>query len=207
MALLDELVQEEDLDPEVMGQTSSAFKNLPELEKIRRLIQMDLLEEPHLLRNMSDRYNLPLLSKTLDEVQNYDKIVLSTPAYASAKIVKNRYPKLAKDLEKVEYTPIAIIGFSGDIKPKSFGILTTKLRTLGILMDKYIFPNRNGIRVMVGGKRFEDIKNMSEKEILNFVLDDIKTIIGENNLKFEFFKLWEKGIPNYGVGHLQIIKI
>ena len=55
MALLDELVHEEDLDPEVMGQTSSAFKNLPELEKIRRLIQMDLLEEPHLLQNMSDR--------------------------------------------------------------------------------------------------------------------------------------------------------
>jgi len=29
MAMLDELVQEEDLDPEVMGQTSSAFKNPP----------------------------------------------------------------------------------------------------------------------------------------------------------------------------------
>ena len=55
MALLDKLVHEEDLDPEVMWQTSSAFKNLLELEKIRRLIQMDLLEEPHLLQNMSDR--------------------------------------------------------------------------------------------------------------------------------------------------------
>ena len=65
MALLDELLQEEDLDPEVMRQTSNAFKNLPELEKIRRLIQMDLLEEPHLLRKMSDRYNLPLLLKHL----------------------------------------------------------------------------------------------------------------------------------------------
>ena len=43
MALLDELVHEEDLDPEVMGQTNSALKSLPELEKIRRLIQMDLL--------------------------------------------------------------------------------------------------------------------------------------------------------------------
>ena len=41
MALLDELVQEEDLDPEVMGQTSSAFKNIPELEKIRHLIQIE----------------------------------------------------------------------------------------------------------------------------------------------------------------------
>jgi len=34
MALLDELVQEEDLDPEVMGQTSSAFKNLPGLQAV-----------------------------------------------------------------------------------------------------------------------------------------------------------------------------
>ena len=71
MALLNELVQEEDLDPEVMGPTGSAFKNLPELEKIKCLIQMDLLEESHLLQNMSDYYNIPLLSTTLDEIQNY----------------------------------------------------------------------------------------------------------------------------------------
>ena len=77
MALLDELVHEEDLDPEVMGQTSSPFKNLSELEKIRSQIQMALLEEPHLLQNMSNRYNLPLLSTTLDEVQNYENLPLS----------------------------------------------------------------------------------------------------------------------------------
>jgi len=90
MALLDELVQEEDLDPEVMGQTSSAFKNLPELEKIRRLIQMDLLEEPHLLRNMSDRYNLPLLSTTLDEVKNYENLPLSKQLYERTGILPMR---------------------------------------------------------------------------------------------------------------------
>ena len=71
MALLDELVHEEDLYLEVMGQTSSASKNLPQLEKIRRLIKMDLLEEFILLQNMSDYYNIPLLSTTLDEIQNY----------------------------------------------------------------------------------------------------------------------------------------
>jgi len=71
MALLDELVHEEDLDLEVMGQTSSASKNLPQLEKIRGLIKMDLLEEFLLLQNMSDYYNITLLSTTLDEIQNY----------------------------------------------------------------------------------------------------------------------------------------
>ena len=90
MALLDELVHEEDLDPEVMGQTSSAFKNLPELEKIRRLIQMDLLEEPNLVQNMSNRYNLPLLPTTLDEGQNYKNLPLSKQLYERTDILPMR---------------------------------------------------------------------------------------------------------------------
>ena len=143
---------------------------------------------------------------TLDELSSYDKIILSTPAYDTAKIVEKSYPKLASELRKIEYTPVAIVGFSGDIEPISFGILTTKLKTLGILMDKYIFPNRNGIRVMVGGKRFEKIKELTKEEIIEFVLKDIEKIIGTNNLKIEFFKLWEKAIPDYRVGHLEIVK-
>ena len=153
--------------------------------------------------------NLNIIKKditSLEELSEYDKIILSTPAYESAKILKNQYPKISEYLNQIEYTPVAIVGFSGDIKPVSFGILTTKLRTLGILMDKYIFPNRNGIRAMVGGKRFEDIKNMSENEIIDLTLKDIETIIGKNDLKVEFFKLWKQAIPNYKVGHLKIVK-
>ena len=45
MGLLDELVQEGDLDPEVMRQTGNTYQNLSELEKIQRLLQMDLLDE------------------------------------------------------------------------------------------------------------------------------------------------------------------
>jgi oxygen-dependent protoporphyrinogen oxidase len=143
---------------------------------------------------------------SLDELSQYDKIILSTPAYNSAKIVEKKYPILAENLNKIEYTPVAIVGFSGDIKPVSFGILTTHLKTLGILMDKYIFPNRNGIRCMVGGKRFEKIKELSQEEIIEIVKEDIEKIIGKNSLKFEFFKLWENAIPNYKVGHLNIVR-
>ena len=52
MALLDELEQEEDLDPEVMGQTNSTFKNLPELEKIRHLIQIEDVNQFFLNRDI-----------------------------------------------------------------------------------------------------------------------------------------------------------
>ena len=70
-------MQKEDLDPEVMEKTSSIFKNLPELEKIRCLIQIDLLKDLHLIIEISDHYNLPLLSTTLDEVKNYENFPLS----------------------------------------------------------------------------------------------------------------------------------
>jgi oxygen-dependent protoporphyrinogen oxidase len=153
--------------------------------------------------------NLNIIKKeiiSLDELDKYDKIIFATPAYDTAKILKDQYPTLANYLEQIDYAPIAIIGFSGDIEPVSFGILTTKLNTLGILMDKYIFPNRNGIRVMVGGKRFEAIKDMSKEEIIDMTLKNIETIVGKNNLKLEFFKLYKKGIPNYKVGHLEIVK-
>jgi oxygen-dependent protoporphyrinogen oxidase len=153
--------------------------------------------------------NLNIINKeitSLEQLQNYDKIILSTPAYEASKIVSSKYPTLAKYLDEIEYTPIAIVGFSGDIEPISFGILTTNMRTLGILMDKYIFPNRGGIRAMVGGQRYKDILNMTKEEIINSTLKDIEKIVGKNNLKVEFFKLHKKGIPNYKVGHLQIIK-
>ena len=129
---------------------------------------------------------------SLDQLIKYDKIVISTPAYEASKIVKSKYPILADYLDKIEYTPIAIVGFSGDIEPVSFGILTTELKTLGILMDKYIFPNRNGIRAMVGGQRYKNILDMSEDEIIQNTLKDIEKIVGKNNLKVEFFKLHKK---------------
>jgi oxygen-dependent protoporphyrinogen oxidase len=143
---------------------------------------------------------------SLEELKNYDKIIIATPAYEAAKIVKSKYPILANYLNQIDYTPIAIVGFSGDIEPVSFGILTTEMKTLGVLMDKYIFPNRNGIRAMVGGQRYKNILEMSEKEIIENTLKDIETIIGKNNLKVKFIKIHKRGIPNYKVGHLKILE-
>ena len=51
---------------------------------------MDLLEEPHLLWNMSDCYDLPLLSTTLDEVQNYENLPLSKQLYERTGILPMR---------------------------------------------------------------------------------------------------------------------
>ncbi len=90
MGLLDELVQEGDLDPEVMRQTGNTYQNLSELEKIQRLLQMDLLDEFHLLRNLSTRYGLPLFSTTRDEVHNHENLLLSKQVYERTGILPMR---------------------------------------------------------------------------------------------------------------------
>ena len=91
MGLLDELVQEEDLDPEVRRQTDSTYMNLSELEKNQHLIQMDLLDESQLLRNLSSRYVLPLLSNIRDEVQNHENPLLSKQLYERKGILAMRF--------------------------------------------------------------------------------------------------------------------
>ena len=144
--------------------------------------------------------------KNIDELRDFDKIVIATPAYEAAEILK-KYDTLSNLLKKINYNPVAIVGFDfDDIKPVGFGILTIKEKTLGILMDKYIFPNRNGIRVMLGGARYSEIKNLTEKEIIDLAKKDIEKITGAKNPKITWLKLHKKAIPNYSLGHQNLVK-
>ncbi len=72
-------------------------------------------------------------------------------------------------------------------------------------MDKYIFPNRNGIRVMLGGARYPDIESMSEEEIFDIAQKDIYEIIKNANPKIKWVKIHKKGIPNYSLGHNELV--
>jgi oxygen-dependent protoporphyrinogen oxidase len=144
--------------------------------------------------------------KNIDELKDYDKVVIATESFIAAEILK-KYEKLSNLLKQIEYNPVAIVGFDFDsITPKSFGILTIKNKTLGILMDKYIFPNRNGIRVMVGGARFPEIKDMNEKEIIKIALDDVYEIIKNANPKITWIKIHKNAIPNYSLGHQKLVE-
>ena len=143
---------------------------------------------------------------SIDELKDFDKIIIATPAFNAAKILQ-KYNKLSSLLLKIDYNPVAIVGFDFDeIKPVGFGILTIKEKTLGILMDKYIFPNRNGIRVMIGGARYPEIVNMNEKEIIELAKKDIEKITGAKNPKISWLKFHKKAIPNYSLGHQNLVK-
>ncbi len=144
--------------------------------------------------------------KDIDELKDFDIVVIATPAYDAAEIL-GKFEELSELLNKIPYNPVAIVGFDYDsIAPVCFGILTIENKTLGILMDKYIFPNRNGIRVMVGGARYPDIKDMSEDEIIEIAEKDIYEIIKNANPKIKWVKIHKKAIPNYSLGHQKLVE-
>ena len=144
--------------------------------------------------------------KDIEELDDFDKVVIATPTYEAAKILK-KYNKLSNLLSKIEYNPVAIVGFDYErIKPVGFGILTIKEKSLGILMDKYIFPNRNGIRVMLGGARYPEIRDLDEDKIIEIAKKDVEKITGAKNPKFTWIKLHKNAIPNYSLGHQKLVK-
>jgi oxygen-dependent protoporphyrinogen oxidase len=160
------------------------------------------------IEKLKEKTNAKFIKKeieNIDELKDFDKIILATPAYESAKIL-DKYEKISNLLRKIRYNPVAIVGFDyEDIKPVCFGILTVEEKSLGILMDKYIFPNRNGIRVMLGGARYPEIKDMSEEEIINIAIEDVSRITGVNKPTFSWIKLHKNAIPNYSLGHQKLV--
>ncbi len=143
--------------------------------------------------------------KDIEDLNGFDKIVVATESFNAAKILK-RYKKLSDLLEKIKFNPVAIVGLDYEnIKPVGFGILTIKEKALGILMDKYIFPNRNGIRVMLGGARFPEIKDMNENEIIDLAIREVEKITGAKNPKITWCKLHKKAIANYSLGHQKLV--
>jgi oxygen-dependent protoporphyrinogen oxidase len=144
----------------------------------------------------------------------FDKVVLSTPAYNSAEILKDFDKELSVMLEDIEYSPISIVGLgynqlSHDLK--GFGLLTTasaKKEVLGVLWDSSIFTDRapsgkKSLRVMIGGQRNPELALKNEEELLAMSVRGIRETMGVDGVPdVSYVKRWGKGIPNYRVGHL-----
>ncbi len=152
--------------------------------------------------------------------ETFDAIVLSTPSYVSAKLLKPVASEISNLLAKIPYSPIVVVAF-GFEKSKlnhdlnGFGFVvprTEKRKILGVLWDSSIFPNRAPkgkalIRVMLGGARNPELIELSEEELVKIALEELALTMGINS---EPEKVWVfkhfKGIPHYDVGHYDLVK-
>jgi len=144
-----------------------------------------------------------------------DIIVVATPAYAAAKIVRNLNPVLAQILDQVPYAPVAVAGllFKQDSfkkKPDGFGYLIASQENkdvLGVLIESNVYPQRADddqimIRVLMGGAHHPAIIDNKEKQILNKAIKEIDSIYGlVSKPMATFVKQWPKAIPQYEINY------
>lgn len=151
--------------------------------------------------------------------KTFDKIILATPSYVSAKILSKM--ELAKNLLKIEYLPLTIcaLGYPKSQIPKN-------LDGLGFLVPNYVSKNVLGgmwnsnifsgyrspenkflTQVFLGGNRNQELVDWDDNKILSLVKKELKTICNINT-PFEYSKIirWKKAIPQYSMEHLDILK-
>jgi oxygen-dependent protoporphyrinogen oxidase len=157
---------------------------------------------------------------TETEKFEFDYIIVTSQAQASAAFLKDLSEKLSDELLKIPYAPAFVTGLGFESKDvldplDGFGYLIPakeNKKILGALFTSSIFPERakNGkklIRVIMGGDRHRWILEKTDEELLEIAFNEIK-----DTLKIEgepisriYFK-WENAIPQYYVGHSKIIE-
>lgn len=148
--------------------------------------------------------------------ENFDAVVISTPAYVASKLIESRDRDLADLLGKVNYPQLAVVvlGYRSEsiaAKLDGFGFLiasSEKRSILGTVFHSVVFPERSpdGHRLLVtfvGGVRSGDsldAKTDEElKEIVHSELSEILGVSDEPNLVH--IKRWKNAIPQYRVGY------
>jgi len=144
-----------------------------------------------------------------------DKVVLSAPSHVGAKMISALAPDAAKELEKIDYAPIAVVYVGFDSSQVAhpldgFGCLIPKkegFKMLGSLWSSTLFPGRApegkvSLSCFIGGARNRGIIKQSDDEVLAEVLADLKTLLGvKGSPVFTNITRYERSIPQYKLGH------
>ena len=147
-----------------------------------------------------------------------DSVILATPAFVSATLLASVNPRLAADLQNIPYVSTATVSVAyrqSDLPREldGYGYVIPRRerrRALACTWTSTKFPHRAPegyalIRVFVG-RAGEDIP-WNEKDLLALAKEELKLTLGisaEPILSRVF--MWEKAMPQYNLGHPEILK-
>lgn len=156
-------------------------------------------------------YKLHTSEGTIDS----DIVVLASPAYASAGILKEFDVNLSKTIFEIPYAPVSVVCFGYKREKvlhslKGFGFLIPHRegrKILGTLWDSSIFPNRAPeshvlLRSMVGGAKSPELAMLEDDKLINMVFDELSPLLSlrEEPDMVRVYR-WERAIPQYVMGH------
>ncbi len=150
-----------------------------------------------------------------------DGVVLAVPSFVASKLLACSFETQADKLKSIEYAPIAVVVqvFRREQvmrDTKGFGFLAPHLekrQILGTIWASSVFPEHSPsdlvmFRSMVGGARSRDLVDRSEQELLQLTQQELKELVGladdAQPVIHQVLK-WQKGIPQYNLGHQKVV--
>jgi oxygen-dependent protoporphyrinogen oxidase len=147
--------------------------------------------------------------------EEFDAIVMATPAYVAAELLSSASAELASELNAIRYSSsvTVILGYDQETRaalPAGFGFLVPRTENRRILAATFVhnkFPDRapedrSLIRCFLAGTRDEGIVENSEDEIQVIVRRELEQILGirAEPLFVRIYK-WKQAMAQYSVGH------
>lgn len=155
------------------------------------------------------------LTSTKGETMEADRLVVATPAYAAASMLRGASVALAAALESIPYAGIRVVALAYPDAQVAhamdgFGFLSSPAEqrsVLGAIWTSSVFPEQAApdhrlIRVLVGGVHRPDLVSVPEADTVRIVRDELQALMGvtgEPRLVRVFD--WPRGIPQYTLGH------
>jgi oxygen-dependent protoporphyrinogen oxidase len=147
--------------------------------------------------------------------EEFDALVLASPAYAQAGMLRELTPGISDLLSDIQYPSLAVIclGYSKAAvgqRMDGFGFLVPSRENkeiLGTVADSNVFPGRapDGsvlLRTLLGGARSSHLVELPDDQLFDLVQSNLRDIMGIT-AEPEFARIYrhEKAIPQYLVGH------
>ncbi|WP_055076288.1 protoporphyrinogen oxidase [Pseudanabaena sp. 'Roaring Creek'] len=206
-----------------LGSFREGIKMLPEAIAAKLRAQGTAVKQQWTLRSLEKQggiYISKFDTPTGEEIVTSRSVVLSTPAYVTAKLLQDYLPAASQALNEIFYPTVACVvlaypksEFLYDMK--GFGNLiprTEGVRTLGTIWSSSLFSGRApaGWQLLlnfIGGTLDPALAHLSEAEIIAAVHQDLKKTILRPDTKVSpkaiAVHVWDKAIPQYEIGHLE----
>ncbi len=153
-------------------------------------------------------------------VNNFDAVILAVPAYAAAQILREVDPALGELLARISYAPMRVAGVAFHARDvpvplDGFGFLAARdqgVRILGALYTSTIFPQQAPpdaayLRVFLGGAADSRALDLSPDDALATIRRDLAAALGIAAEPMAYHEhLWQHAIPQYALGHKQLLQ-
>ena len=150
----------------------------------------------------------------------YAAVIVATPAWAAARLLKTVAPDAAVPMKKIRYASSATVFFAyhvGDLseRPRGYGFLVPTCEGRHINGATWIsnkFAHRSPadgflVRCFVGGDRTGDETELADRELIRICKNELRDLAGiAAEPIFERVYRWECSGPQYDVGHAQRVR-